>query len=77
MLLASGCDFIFCHCWASLDILLFYHCRIALLQAVYCQGDLIKCQARIPEFKACAVQVFPAREEELANPQLRTSRGRY
>jgi len=34
-------------------------------------------QARIPEFKACAVQIVPAREEELANPQLRTSRGRY
>jgi len=27
--------------------------------------------------KACAVQVFPAREEELANPENVVVRGRY
>jgi len=31
----------------------------------------------IPEFKACAVQVFPAREDELANPEVAVKRGRY
>jgi len=34
-------------------------------------------QALIPEFKACAVQVFPAREDELANPEVVVQRGRY
>jgi hypothetical protein len=29
------------------------------------------------EFKACAAQVFPAREEELANPEVEVRRGRY
>jgi len=27
--------------------------------------------------KACAVQVFPAREEELAHPEVEVRRGRY
>jgi hypothetical protein len=29
------------------------------------------------EFKACAVQVFPEREDELANPENVVVRGRY
>jgi hypothetical protein len=29
------------------------------------------------EFKACAVQVFPAREEDLPNPEVEVRRGRY
>ncbi|MGB8982915.1 MAG: formate dehydrogenase subunit alpha, partial [Anaerolineales bacterium] len=32
-------------------------------------NDALDPQAKIPEFKACAVQVFPARESELANPE--------
>jgi len=40
-------------------------------------NDALDPQAKIPEFKACAVQVFPAREEELANPEARVQRGRY
>ena len=39
--------------------------------------DALDPQAKIPEFKACAVQVFPAREIDLVNPQVRVSRGRY
>jgi hypothetical protein len=34
-------------------------------------------EAKIPEFKACAAQVFPAREDELANPDEEVRRGRY
>ncbi len=34
-------------------------------------------QAKIPEFKACAVNVMIASEEELARPEARTERGRY
>jgi hypothetical protein len=34
-------------------------------------------QAKIPEFKACAVQVFPARNDELPNPDVVLERGRY
>ena len=40
-------------------------------------NDALDPQARIPEFKACAVQVFPAREEELPNPEVEVTRGRY
>ena len=39
--------------------------------------DALDPQARIPEFKACAVQVFPVREDELPNPERQVSRGRY
>ena len=39
--------------------------------------DALDPQAKIPEFKACAVQVFPAREKDLVNPQARQARGRY
>jgi formate dehydrogenase major subunit len=40
-------------------------------------NDVLDPEAKIPEFKACAVQVFPASEEELANPEVRVQRGRY
>jgi predicted molibdopterin-dependent oxidoreductase YjgC len=38
--------------------------------------DVLDPQAKIPEFKACAVRVMPAREEELPNPE-DYMRGRY
>jgi predicted molibdopterin-dependent oxidoreductase YjgC len=40
-------------------------------------NDALDPQAKIPEFKACAVQVFPARESDLPNPEARVERGRY
>ncbi len=40
-------------------------------------NDALDPQAKIPEFKACAVQVFPARENELVNPDAVVRRGRY
>ena len=40
-------------------------------------NDALDPQALIPEYKACAVQVFPAREDELPNPEAIVSRGRY
>ena len=40
-------------------------------------NDALDPQALIPEFKACAVQVFPARENDLANPEAILNRGRY
>jgi predicted molibdopterin-dependent oxidoreductase YjgC len=40
-------------------------------------NDALDPQAKIPEFKACAVQVFPARDEELPNPGAVVQRGRY
>jgi predicted molibdopterin-dependent oxidoreductase YjgC len=40
-------------------------------------NDALDPQAKIPEFKACAVQVFPARLEDLVHPEARTMRGRY
>ena len=40
-------------------------------------NDALDPQAKIPEFKACAVQVFPAREDDLANPEAEVQRGRY
>jgi predicted molibdopterin-dependent oxidoreductase YjgC len=39
--------------------------------------DELDPQAKIPEFKACAVQICAAVEEELVNPQARLERGRY
>ncbi|MEW5828740.1 MAG: formate dehydrogenase subunit alpha [Chloroflexota bacterium] len=39
--------------------------------------DALDPQAKIPEFKACAVQVFPARESDLPNPEAVVERGRY
>jgi predicted molibdopterin-dependent oxidoreductase YjgC len=40
-------------------------------------NDALDPEAKIPEFKACAVQVFPAREDELPNPDVVVQRGRY
>jgi predicted molibdopterin-dependent oxidoreductase YjgC len=40
-------------------------------------NDALDPQAKIPEFKACAVQVFPARESDLPNPDVVVERGRY
>ena len=40
-------------------------------------NDALDPQAKIPEYKACAVQVFPAREHDLQNPEAVTERGRY
>jgi formate dehydrogenase alpha subunit len=40
-------------------------------------NDALDPQAKIPEFKACAVQVFPARENQLQNPDAILHRGRY
>ncbi|MGE5376238.1 MAG: molybdopterin oxidoreductase family protein, partial [Bacteroidota bacterium] len=40
-------------------------------------NDALDPEAKIPEFKACAVQVFPAREDELPNPGAVVQRGRY
>ncbi len=39
--------------------------------------DALDPQARIPEYKACAVQVFTTRSDELANPEIFPRRGRY
>ncbi len=40
-------------------------------------NDALDPQAKIPEFKACAVQVFSARESDLAHPDVVVNRGRY
>ena len=40
-------------------------------------NDVIDPQAKIPEYKVCAVRIAPARLEELPNPENRQSRGRY
>jgi predicted molibdopterin-dependent oxidoreductase YjgC len=40
-------------------------------------NDALDPQAMIPEFKACAVQVFPARDLDLPHPEVRLDRGRY
>jgi len=40
-------------------------------------NDELDPQAKIPEFKACAVQIFPARESDLPNPEIQLNRGRY
>lgn len=39
--------------------------------------DVLDPQAKIPEYKACAVRVSPANESELVNPEARQVRGRY
>jgi formate dehydrogenase alpha subunit len=39
--------------------------------------DTLDAQAKIPEFKACAVSIFAAHEDELAHPEARVERGRY
>jgi hypothetical protein len=40
-------------------------------------NDTLDPQARIPEFKACAVQFCSVRTEDLARPERRLERGRY
>ncbi len=40
-------------------------------------NDVLDPQAKIPEFKACAVQVFPASEADLPHPEAILDRGRY
>jgi formate dehydrogenase alpha subunit len=40
-------------------------------------NDALDPQAKIPEYKACAVQVFPARDADLKNPDTLLARGRY
>lgn len=39
--------------------------------------DVLDAQAKIPEFKACSVNIQIAREEDLPNPEAVTARGRY
>ena len=39
--------------------------------------DTLDPQAKIPEFKACAVNILIARADELPNPEAVTARGRY
>jgi predicted molibdopterin-dependent oxidoreductase YjgC len=39
--------------------------------------DALDPLAKIPEFKACAVRIVPAGEEELADPDAKVLRGRY
>jgi predicted molibdopterin-dependent oxidoreductase YjgC len=39
--------------------------------------DVLDAEAKIPEFKACAVTIEIASQEDLANPAIRTIRGRY
>lgn len=39
--------------------------------------DALDPQAKIPEFKACAVKLEPARDEDLTHPEARLVRGRY
>ncbi len=39
--------------------------------------DALDPKAKIPEFKACAVQIVPVREGELEKPEARLERGRY
>jgi formate dehydrogenase alpha subunit len=39
--------------------------------------DVLDAQAKIPEFKACAVNLQIARQDELPNPEAQVARGRY
>ena len=63
----------------NLRLLCFYPVawRYSATAANLLTNDALDPQALIPEFKACAVQVFPARGEELAHPELEVRRGRY
>jgi formate dehydrogenase alpha subunit len=40
-------------------------------------NDALDPQAKIPEYKACAIRLAPAREEELPRPEARLQRGRW
>jgi formate dehydrogenase major subunit len=39
--------------------------------------DALDPLAKIPEYKACAVKIEPARQEQLTKPEARVERGRY
>jgi formate dehydrogenase alpha subunit len=39
--------------------------------------DALDPMAKIPEYKACAVRIVPAQNEELARPEAKVERGRY
>ena len=39
--------------------------------------DALDPRAKIPEYKACAVRIVPARRQELARPEAKVERGRY
>jgi formate dehydrogenase alpha subunit len=39
--------------------------------------DALDPRAKIPEYKACAVRIVPARRQELARPEAKVARGRY
>jgi formate dehydrogenase alpha subunit len=39
--------------------------------------DALDPRAKIPEYKACAVRIVPARHQELAKPEVKVERGRY
>ena len=56
--------------------LLFIPFHFAEAAANLLTNDVLDPQALIPEFKACAVQVFPAQTNELPNPQVMRQRGR-
>ena len=57
--------------------MVFIFWRFAEAAANLLTNDALDPQAKIPEFKVCAVQVFPAREDELPNPDAEVQRGRY
>jgi formate dehydrogenase alpha subunit len=57
--------------------LIFIPMHFAEAAANLLTNDALDPQAKIPEFKACAVQVFPARESDLPNPEAMLERGRY
>jgi len=40
-------------------------------------NDVLDPLAKIPEYKACAVRISPARPEDLEKPEARQPRGRY
>jgi predicted molibdopterin-dependent oxidoreductase YjgC len=40
-------------------------------------NDALDPQAKIPEYKACAVKIEPAAEADLPHPEIRTERGRW
>jgi hypothetical protein len=54
-------------------------CPLALREAAanLLTIDALDRGAKIPEFKACAVQVFPARDDELSNPDVVLSEDYY
>jgi predicted molibdopterin-dependent oxidoreductase YjgC len=51
--------------------------RLAEAAANLLTIDALAPEAKIPEFKACAVQVFPARDSDLPNPDAVVEHGGY